>query len=347
MAAIRLNIFCPHSHLKYFIAGIFFLAFVSCSAPHKPAVIQTVTGAMQPVHSERWLTHEHILVDFIGADSIDPGKWNHDSVMKTILTYLEELKWQGVKYFVETTPAYLGRDALLLKKIAEKTGLSILTNTGFYGAVNNKYMPAFAFDKTAEELAETWINEFENGIDGTGIKPGLMKISVDAADTLHPMHLKLAKAAALTHLETGLIIASHTGEAKGLWPQLQILKETGVSPEAFIWIHAQNEKDNNNYVKAAKEGCWISLDGLGWELEKHVEKLLFAKEKGILNKILISHDAGWYDPQKQTQTIQPYTNIFTRLMPALKTKGFTDDDFHVLLSDNPENAFSIRVRKLK
>ncbi len=300
---------------------------------------------VNPSPGDVWLSHEHILVDFIGADSIDLKRWNHNDVINSTLNYLEEIRSHNVKYFVDATPAYLGRDVLLLEKIAKRTGLTIVTNTGFYGAVNNKYIPAFAFEKTPEELAAMWIDEYKNGIEGTSIKPGFIKISVDAADTLEDMDQKLVKAAAITHLQTGLTIASHTGEAKGLWPQLQILKEMGVSPKAFIWVHAQNEKDNKNYLRAAKQGCWISLDGLGWDLDKHVEKLVFAKEKGILDKILISHDAGWYDPQKQTQTIQPYSNIFTKLFPTLKARGFNKEELDHLISDNPARAFTIQVRK--
>lgn len=308
-------------------------------------MMNSVTGPVTVSPGETWLSHEHILVDFIGADSIDPKRWNHDAIIKSTLNYLEEVKSHNVKYFVDATPAYLGRDVLLLEKIAKRTGLTIITNTGFYGAVNNKYVPAFAFEKTAEELAEIWIDEYKNGIEGTTVKPGFIKISVDVADTLDDIDQKLVRAAAITHLRTGLTIASHTGEAKGLWPQLQILKEMGVSPGAFIWVHAQNEKDNENYVQAAKQGCWISLDGLGWDLDKHVQKLVFAKERGILDKILISHDAGWYDPQKQTQTIQPYTNIFTKFFPALKARGFNNEELDRLISDNPSRAFTIQVRK--
>ncbi|HET6722589.1 MAG TPA: hypothetical protein VFH07_07545 [Chitinophagaceae bacterium] len=322
------------------------LFFASCLSDNKKTLIQSVTGTATVSPGEIWLSHEHLLVDFIGADSIDPKRWRHDSVINATLSYLEEIKPHNVKYFVDATPAYLGRDALLLEKIAKRTGLTIITNTGFYGAVNNKYVPSLAFDKTAEELAEIWINEFKNGIDGTPIKPGFIKISVDASDTLDTIDQKLAKAAAIAHLQTGLTIASHTGEAKALWPQLKILKEMNVSPKAFIWVHAQNEKDNNNYLRAAKEGCWISLDGLGWELEKHTEKIVFAKEHKILDRILISHDAGWYDPQKQVQEIRPYTNIFKQLYPELMSKGFSKEEFNLLISQNPTEAFSINIRKL-
>jgi phosphotriesterase-related protein len=198
---------------------------------------------------------------------------------------------------------------------------------------------------TAKELAREWTREFNKGIGGTIVKPGFIKIGIDSADPLNEMHQKLVRAAALTHLETGLTIASHTGNATGLWPQLKILEEMGVSPKAFIWVHAQNEDDPNQYLHAAQAGCWISLDGLGWELENHIEKIDFAKENGILDRILISHDAGWYDPQKNKQEIKPYNKIMNVLIPTLKTKGFTQADLDLLMSINPARAFSIQVKK--
>ncbi|MGB5321374.1 phosphotriesterase family protein [Lutimonas sp.] len=325
---------------------IFFILLISfgCSIDTQKQFIQDVSG-VQPIDSNAvWLSHEHILVDFIGADSIQPNSWNHDSILNEVIPYLEELKEFNVNYFVDATPNYLGRDVLLLEKIAHKTGIRIVTNTGLYGARKNKFIPNYVWETTAENLAKKWIDEFQNGIDGTSIKPGFIKIGVDDTIPLNTIHQKLVKAAALTHLKTGLTIASHTGKAIGLWPQLNILKEMGVSPESFIWVHAQEESNNDNYLIAAEMGCWISLDGLGWEIEKHVEKIIYAKRNGILDRILISHDSGWYDPQKENQTIKPYTNIFKKLYPELKSNGFTDDEFHLLISVNPSKAFAIKVR---
>ena len=328
------------------INSIFFLLIISygCTSSEKWPLIQDVNETHKLISDKIWLTHEHILVDFIGADSIQPNTWNHDSIIKEVIPYFEELKEFNVNYFVDATPNYLGRDVLLLEKIANKTGIRIITNTGLYGARNNKFIPQYAKEMTVKDLAEMWISEYENGIDETSIRPGFIKIAVDNSDSLHTMHQKLVKAAALTHLKTGLTIASHTGKAMGLWPQLNILKEMGVSPESFIWVHAQAEDNNDSYLKAAEMGCWISLDGLGWELEKHIEKILFAKRNGILDRILISHDSGWYDPQKENQTIKPYTNIFRKLYPELKSHGFKDDEFKLLISVNPSKAFSIEIR---
>lgn len=303
--------------------------------------IQHIHGSSPLDTTQIWLSHEHVLVDFIGADSIRPRSWSHPNIMKEILPYLEDLAPFKVNYFVDATPAYLGRDVLLLEKLATKTGLKIIANTGLYGARGNKYLPKYVSEITAEELAKKWIDEFENGIDSTTIKPGFIKIGVDTADPLDTLHKKLVKAAALTSLETGLTIASHTGKAVGLWPQLEMLEEMGGDLAKFIWVHAQVEEDNNSYLKAAAKGCWISLDGLGWDMDKHLSKLVFAKENGILDRILISHDAGWYDPQKNRQSITPYTDIFTKLLPSLRARRFSEHEISMLLSVNPSKAFAI------
>ena len=333
-----------NKQLKFNTLFFILVIIYGCSITTQQPLIQDVKGTHLLDSNQIWLAHEHILVDFVGADSIQPNSWNHDSIIKKVMPYFEELKEFNVNYFVDATPNFLGRDVLLLEKIANKTGIGIITNTGLYGARNNKYIPKYVQEITAENLAEKWINEYRNGIDKTSIRPGFIKIGIDNSDSLNTTHQKLVKAAALTHLKTGLTIASHTAKATGLWPQVNILKEIGVSPEAFIWVHAQAENNNENYLKAAEMGCWISLDGLGWDLEKHVEKILFAKRNGILDRILISHDSGWYDPQKENQTIRPYTNIFKKLYPELKSHGFTDDEFKLLISVNPSKAFSIEIR---
>lgn len=332
-----------HKKLKFNTLFFLFVIGYVCSITAQQPLIQDIKGTHPADSTQIWLSHEHILVDFIGADSIQPTRYNHDAIIKAVLPYLEELKEFKVNYFVDATPNYLGRDVLLLEKIASKTGIQIITNTGLYGARNNKFIPQYVQKITAEDLAQKWIDEYQNGIDKTSIKPGFIKIGIDTSDPLDTIHQKLIKAAALTHLKTGLIIASHTGKAKGLWPQLNILKEMGVSPGSFIWVHAQTENNNDNYLKAAAMGCWIGLDGLGWDLEKHVEKIVFAKRNGILDRILISHDAGWYDPQKEDQTIKAYTNIFKKLYPELRSHGFTDEEFKLLISVNPSKAFSIKT----
>ena len=100
--------------LKFNILFFILIMGYGCSITTKQPLIQDVKGTHPLVSNQVWLTHEHILVDFIGADSIQPNRWNHDSIIKEVMPYFEELKEFNVNYFVDATPNYLGRDVLLL-----------------------------------------------------------------------------------------------------------------------------------------------------------------------------------------------------------------------------------------
>ncbi|NQU80843.1 MAG: phosphotriesterase, partial [Bacteroidetes bacterium] len=215
---------------------------LSCKNNTEEAKIMTVNGEIVAKQMGKTLQHEHVMVDFIGADSVSSDRYNPEEVFKVVLPYLKEVKELGCQTFIECTPAYLGRDPKLLVRLSEATGLNIITNTGYYGARQNQYLPHHAFKETADQLAGRWINEWLNGIDNTNVRPGFIKIAVDQGE-LTDIHEKLVRAAARTHLKTGLTIASHTGPAIGAFEEIEILKEEGVDPSAFIWVHAQVEEN--------------------------------------------------------------------------------------------------------
>ncbi len=328
---------------------IIFLIIVISGCKEKKGYIMTVTGSLEAEKMEVTLEHEHILVDFIGADSTGYHRWNREQVIKTVLPHINTAQSKGLQTLIECTPAFLGRDPRLLKKISKKTGLWILTNTGYYGAVNEKFLPEHAFEESVDQLAERWIGEWKNGIEDTGIKPGFIKIAVGQDSTLSKIHEKLIRAAARTHLKSGLTIASHTGPAPPAFAQIKVLKEEGVSPEAFIWVHAQ-KGSIESHVKAIEKGCWVSLDGVKPKeaiIKDYVSMLSNLKEHNLLHRVLISHDAGWYSPGKSGGGgFRSYTSIFDHLIPALRRNGFSDKEINMLLKTNPQNAFSINVRRL-
>lgn len=326
----------------HFALAIAILFMISCTP--EPINVTTVTGGISAKKMGKTLSHEHLLVDFIGADSINYNRWNKDEVAQKVLPYLTQIRDLGYKTFIDATPVYLGRDPELLKMLSEKSGIQILTNTGYYSA-NEKYVPAFAFNESAEQLANRWIDEVNNGIEGTGVYPGFIKIAVEPGP-LTELNRKIVKAACITHRETGLTIMSHTGPALPAFQELEILKENGIQPSAFIWTHAQNEKDNNKILEAAKMGAYISFDNFSAaDTTRYVDFILFMKKHGALHKVLLSHDAGWYQPgEPDGGTFRGFTDLDTYLIPALEKEGIAQFDFFMLFYDNPANAFMIRKR---
>ncbi|MDD3787074.1 MAG: hypothetical protein PHO94_00065 [Petrimonas sp.] len=329
-----------------FAALIFTIALLPSCKSQSQGFVMTVNGRIPAQEMGITLTHEHILVDFIGADSVSASRYNVNEVMEKVLPYLQEIKALGCQTFVECTPEYLGRDPQLLKRLSDETQLHILTNTGFYGVRNNKFIPSSFLGKSAEALLEIWIAEWENGIRGTGIKPGFIKIGVDS-DSLSQFHTTLVEAAALTHLQSGLVIASHTGPSLPAFQQMEVLERYGVSPEAFIWVHAQSEKEVEKLSLAAEKGAWISLDYISEGNVDEIASLIrYLDEQGHLSRVLLSHDAGWFDPAKPGGgDFRGFTALFTKLIPTLENSGFTREKINRLLRENPARAFEVKVRR--
>ena len=336
----------PMAIKNLLFAVCFILLLSHCSSEHG-GVIMTVNGSVSASSLGVTLVHEHILVDFIGADSITYQRWDRSEVAKIALPYLKQLKELGCNTLIECTPSYLGRDPLLMKTLSQSSGLNILTNTGYYGAGDNKYIPGFAFNISSDQIASIWSKEWEDGIEGTGIKPGFIKIGVGSGH-LSDFHKKLVIAAARTHLKTGLTIVSHTGPSVPAFEELEILKSEGVAPDAFVWTHAQNEKDLTAHVKAAKMGAWISLDGLNDDnAEEYVRMIMNMKENKLLDRVLLSHDAGWYHPgEKDGGEFRGYSTLFEKLIPLLRKRKFSGKEIHQLLVVNPAEAFTVRVRRI-
>lgn len=319
--------------------------------------IMTVTGPIAASDLGRTLVHEHVVVDFIGADRIDPRRYDADQAWKTALPHFQRLSRDGVKSLVECTPRFIGRNPTLLHRLSESSGLQVITNTGWYAAVNHKYLPPEARTETADQIAARWMKDWSEGIEGTGIRPGFLKLGTGNGP-LPEIDAKLVRAAARVHRQTGLSIAIHTGDGAAALDELRLLREEGVRPEALIWVHAQNDPGPIQ-IEAARLGAWISLDGYSLaapNVLRYPRFLVAHREAGTLHRVLVSHDDGWAvegdDATGNSLTLfangntVPFQSIFTRLLPDLRSQGFTDTDLHQLLVSNPQAALTLRIRTI-
>lgn len=308
--------------------------------------IMTVNGLMPSEEMGLTLVHEHVMVDFIGAADSSKSRFKVDDVIKVASPFIKEIKERGVQTFIDCTPAYLGRDVTVLKRLADATGMNLITTTGYYGAVKEKYVPVHAYSESAEQLANRWIREWTDGIEGTGIRPGFIKTSTDKGP-LTPLQRKLIQAAGITHLKTGLTIGIHTGDGAASFEQLEILKEQGVSPAARIWFHAQSESDQTLHIKAAKLNSWVSFDGVNPEtLLDNLKFLQTMKANKLLHRVLVSQDSGWYNVgEPGGGNFKPFTCILTDFIPLLRKNGFTAQELDLLFRTNPAAAFAVNVRR--
>jgi phosphotriesterase-related protein len=336
-----------HTRLT-FVAFLLLLTVFSCR--RSDLKIVTVTGEIPASGMGVTLPHEHVLFDFMMIDSINANSYNKDSVIHRMLPFFEQLKPFKVHTFVDGTPEFMGRDPQLLAEMSRKTGINIITGTGWYATDNEKHLPKEIKDMSAEEIALIWIGEAKNGIGNTGIKPGVINIGISNS-ILTDNDKKIVAAACLTHLETGLSIMSFTGPALGALAQLQILNKYGIAPSAFIWLHAMEEPSKNRVLAVAEKGAWIALDGVQPDLSASVrisEMVKYLKVIRHTDRILLSHDATGYQPGLPAGgDIRPYTELFDSFRLLLLSEGITRDELDQIMVRNPAEAFSVRVRKTK
>ena len=85
------------------------------------------------------------------------------------------------------------------------------------------------------------------------------------------------------------------------------------------------------------------FDGVGSRpIEEHVEMILVFLEQCGPDRLLLSHDAGWYwigEPGGGRQ--RSFTTLAGELLPTLRSRGVSDAMLHQLVVENPARAFSI------
>ncbi len=280
------------------------------------------------------LVHEHVLVDFAGASVESRSRYSLDDAFRAALPKLQELHQFGCIRLLECTPNHLGRDPRLLRGLQDASGIELWTNTGIYGAAKRAGVPQYAYDEKAEQLANRWIRERREGVEG--VKPRFIKTGVNGFP-LQPIDEKLITAAALTSIETGLTICSHTnGGGPAAMAQLEILDKLKCPARRFVWVHAQNEKDHTFHVRAGQAGAWIEFDGINEKsAEWHLECIRLMAKKNLLGQTLISQDSGWYHVgEPRGGEFNGYTFIYTGFLPQLESKFRK-----TLMVDNPRRAF--------
>lgn len=309
--------------------------------------IMTVRGKVPVSELNTALPHEHVMTNFIGAAQEKiPEQVNKEHIEK-LIPYYEHLNKEGINFIFECTPAFIGRDVKFLKELSIATGLHFVTNTGFYAAVDKKYLPEIFYRSDASAISKIWIDEFKNGIEGTGIRPGFIKIGFGKG-AIDSIEQKLLHAAILASKSTGLVIAAHTGDFASSLSQYNLLVKENHDPSKLIWVHAQNAS-NEERKALAEKGFWISLDGVSENnFNDYAEFILFMKKSNLLHRLLISHDDGWsvlsngsYKSIEPFKKGKQYATISEKLIPVLIQKGMNEKEIEQVMKINPKKCFAL------
>jgi phosphotriesterase-related protein len=291
------------------------------------------------------LPHEHIFTDLRGPTTPGYGQADAADVVRIMAPLLSDAREKGVGVFIECSSIGVGRNVEIIAQVAEASGLPVVVPTGVYGRAN--FAPPEHRNMTEDELAALFISEIQDGIEGTSIKAGFIKISTDSGP-MNDLLERILRAAGRAASETGAAVASHTPTGSNAVRQVDILES--IDPAVrFIWVHAQNESNQSVHVQLAARGAYIEFDSLGWnpgQDSTYISAIKNLLSAGHGDRILLSHDAGWYRPGEASGGTQmPYTYLIETFIPKLRDAGVDDATIRMITQTNPVRAFGFKSQE--
>jgi phosphotriesterase-related protein len=195
-------------------------------------------------------------------------------------------------------------------------------------------------------LADLWIRELTEGIGESQVRAGFIKLAM-SDDGPTALEIRNLKAAVRASRETGAVIASHTIGGAVAREEMDVLEQAGLDLHRFIWVHAQTGPDLSVLLEAAHRGAWLELDSVGAPYQSQTDLLGMAVsliEAGFGEQLLLSHDAGWYNPGSPQGWpeggYRGYAALVKDFIPELLKQGVTEAQLQIVTEKNPVNAFA-------
>jgi phosphotriesterase-related protein len=305
--------------------------------------IQTVTGPVDINSLGLILPHEHLFTDLRGPLVAGYAEAEPEAVVRVLEPFLADAATTGISALVECSTVGVGRNLKILRSLAEISPIRIIAPTGVY---REAFTPPHLREISEADLADLWITELTEGIEGTPIRAGFIKLAMsDDGPTL--LELRNLKAGARASQITGAVIASHTIGGGVAGKEMDVLEEAGLDLQRFIWVHAQTETDLSVLNEAARRGAYLEFDSVGASHQSQtdlLETIMALIQAGYTDQLLLSHDAGWYNPGRPDGLpdggFRGYTSLTKEFIPALLERGVTEEQVRLITINNPVHAFA-------
>uniref|UniRef100_A0A5F8AJR2 N-acetyltaurine hydrolase n=1 Tax=Macaca mulatta TaxID=9544 RepID=A0A5F8AJR2_MACMU len=330
--------------------------------------VQTVLGLVEPSKLGRTLTHEHLAMTFdccycppppcqeaIAKEPImmknlywiQKNAYSHKENLQlnqeteAIKEELLYFKANGGGALVENTTTGISRDTQTLKRLAEETGVHIISGAGFYvDATHSSETRAMS----VEQLTDVLMNEILHGADGTSIKCGVIG-EIGCSWPLTESEKKVLQATAHAQAQLGCPVIIHPGRSsRAPFQIIRILQEAGADISKTVMSHLDRTiLDKKELLEFAQLGCYLEYDLFGTELlhyqlcpdidmpddNKRIRRVRLLVEEGYEDRILVAHDI-----HTKTRLMKygghGYSHILTNVVPKMLLRGVTTKTYECI-----------------
>lgn len=300
--------------------------------------IMTTRGKIEDSELGFTYEHEHLYTYLAQKDgAFDYEVTNLDNMEKD----LKDIKACGCKSIVDASAIGMGRNAEFLNALSIRTGMNVICTTGFY---RDEYIPDVIKDMSDNKVYDLIMNEINNGIGYTGIRPGMIKIGV-SKDIVTDEEFRLGKIMCAVQRETNLPFYVHFTDGTCAVETAKYLIDSGAVKEKLILGHVDVPKDRYYLEKLCSFGVNVSMDKFGRDYNNHdknkVDIVKYLIGKGYLNRILVGGDMG------NTKYLSSYSGkpgldyIIKELIPYMINMGINKEDIKQIFEGNPSRIFSV------
>jgi phosphotriesterase-related protein len=337
--------------------------------------VQTVLGPVAADSLGRTLIHEHLLFSLEAYWTLpdDPAEralatapvsletlwWvrqhpmgSRDNLVQAdpdlAAAEVERFKTAGGRTLVEVSSHGLRRDPAGLRRIAERTGLNVVAGTGYYiGASHPPELDA----RSVEQVADEMVREIEEGIDGTGVRAGVIG-EIGTTEPLTDNERKVLRAAGRAQRRTGAAMIVHpapqhrSAAAIGRW--LDILESEGAIPGKVVVSHLDERLREvpEEFGTLARRGCMLALDTWGKDYYYETRNLQMPCDPeriqllgrlvadGLADYLVLAQDIC-YRFDLTAFGGHGYAHLLANLLPRFRQAGIPEDALDRMLVANP------------
>ena len=341
--------------------------------------VQTVLGPIEPGDLGTTLTHEHLLIDLsvlyqtppveasakdifyspLTQETLGYIRHHHaanydNSRLLDVDTAIDEAglyKQYGGVSLVDATSIGISRDPLGLARISRATGVNIVMGAAFYVDVAQ---PPYVSERSDEELAEQIVRDVTEGVDGTGIRSGIIG-EVGCSWPLTDNERKVLRAAAIAQRATGAPILIHPGrDETSPLRIIDVLDEAGADLSRTIIGHLDRTVFEHSTLTAIGEaGCYFEWDLFGSESSYYrmnldiqhpndgtkLDDISWLISEGYGEKIVIAHDIC-----SRHRLLKygghGYFYILAQIVPMMRRRGFSEESIQNILVNNPASILT-------
>lgn len=308
------------------------------------ATVNSVLGPLDTADLGFTLTHEHIFTASAGIQQTFPELFgDFDKLTEQAVATINEAKEGGVRTIIDLSTMDLGRDIRFVAEMSRRTGVNIIAATGIW-----RDIPRTLWTRSPDEIAALFVREIEVGIEGTGIKAGIIKVANDT-EGVTPTAAIILRAAARAAKQTGVRISTHTyAPGRVGEQQVAVFEDEGFDLNRVYIGHSNDSTDLGYLLGLVKKGVWLGLDRyntsspIGPDAEGRTQTLAALIKEGVGDRLMVSHDWSVMGVSRTSdptfsRTYNPEGWLFTKkvVFPRLLELGISQAQIDALNNDNP------------